>query len=190
MIPKILHTVLLGPKEPHPSVKVYRDTFQALHPDWQIMQWNDGNISELGLTPEAIFHGTAAGSSNIVRLAALYKFGGVYIDTDVEAIRSFDGLLHHRAFIARQPDGVFCNAVIGAEPEHIWIDEMLGKVIPHQKDNDAAWACHLIQWTDRSEVTELPPDTFYPWGHNQTPKPPTKQTLALHHWEGSWLPAP
>ena len=30
--------------------------------------------------------------SNILRLAALYKFGGVYIDADVILLRSFSGL--------------------------------------------------------------------------------------------------
>lgn len=108
----------------------------------------------------------------------------------MEAIRSFNGLLHLHAFYARQPDGVPCNAVLGAEPEHIWIDEMLGKLILEQKKHDAAYACHMIETTNREYVTELPPDTFFPWNWNQTPKPPTEQTLALHHWEGSWISAP
>ena len=42
--------------------------------------------------------------------------------------------------------------------------------------------------TNRSDVTELPSDTFYPYNWNEDPKPPTARTLAIHKWEGSWLP--
>lgn len=187
MIPRILHMVWLG-RTPMRSDNAKR--FIELHPRWILKVWNEDNMGFLGLTEEVVKHGTFAGSSNIVRLAALYKCGGVYIDTDVEPIKPFDDLLRHRAFIARQPDGVFCNAVMGAEPEHIWIDEMLGKAILEQKNHDAAWACHMIEGTDRSEVAELPTDTFYPFGHDEAPKPPTERTLAVHKWDGSWLTAP
>lgn len=72
--------------------------------------------------------------SDYVRLAVLYEYGGIYLDTDVELVRPLDELLEHKGFIgmehsAPSPYGrtllVNTGSGVGAEPGC----EMIGKML-------------------------------------------------------------
>ena len=54
--------------------------------------------------------------SDIIRLEVLFRFGGVYVDTDVECLRPIDPLLREGAdfFAAYMRPGTVNNAVIGS----------------------------------------------------------------------------
>jgi mannosyltransferase OCH1-like enzyme len=185
VIPKIIHQVWLGGSMPEKLAQLH-DKMKETNPSWKVKLWDEESIDILLCDCFAYSHSTKAGSSNVVRLKALQKYGGVYFDLDFVAVRSIDELEKHSAFVARQPDGVLCNAAIGATPSHPWINAMLENYGEYQK-KDAAWGCHVIEPNLTPDVTILPTDTFYPYGHGETTKPPTENTLAYHLWEGSWL---
>ena len=185
MIPKIIHQVWLGDPMPDKFVKLH-EKLKETNPSWQIKLWDEESIEILLCDCFAYAHATKAGSSNVVRLIALQQYGGVYFDLDFVAVKPIDELEKYSAFVARQPDGVLCNAAMGATPSHPWINAMLENYGEYQK-KDAAWGCHVMEPHLTPDVTILPTDTFYPYGHNESPKPPTENTLAYHLWEGSWL---
>src|SRR5574343_865975 len=119
---KIIHQVWLGGKEIPSKFLSLREKLLEFHPEWTYKLWNEDTINkELGLLPNQYFHGTFAGSSNIIRLHSLKKFGGIYLDFDFEILKPFDKLLQYSCFVAKQPDGVFCNALFGSVPESKWI---------------------------------------------------------------------
>lgn len=188
MIPKIFHSVWLGHNPPE-TLLAFRRSLMALHTDWRhFYLWTERNIaSGLGLEPFQYEHATPAGSSNIVRLRAIKKHGGIYLDADVEVLKPFDQLLEHEAFVARQADGPLCNALFGATPDHPWIDHMLA-TYGDQRLHDAAHGCHIMAGAEKFGVTILPTDTFYPWNFCDPPDRSliTDRTLAVHHWLGSW----
>jgi mannosyltransferase OCH1-like enzyme len=185
MIPNIIHQVWIGGAMPDRIVQL-RDKMQEVNPSWTLKLWDEESVEVLLCDCFEYAHATKAGSSNVVRLKALQKYGGVYFDTDFVAVKPIDDLSNLSAFVARQPDGVFCNAAMGAEPSHPWINAMLDNYGDYQK-KDAAWGCHVIEPHLNPDVTILPTDTFYPYGHDQSPKPPTDNTLAYPLWDGSWL---
>ena len=104
MIPKIIHYVWLG-KAPLPNdMQRCMDSWKKWMPEYQLMKWDDDAIKEIDsdFMHEALEENKWAFASDVVRLYAIYKYGGIYMDTDVMVYRSFDPLLHNKAFIGRE----------------------------------------------------------------------------------------
>lgn len=113
--------------------------WKALHPSWDIFLWNNTFVNEP--FPELIQVGsklaTMAWVADLVRYRVIEKFGGVYLDTDIEPNQSLEPLLSLGSFtVCEVPDvpllnqthtSLFmepgtcnraCNAVIGATKGH------------------------------------------------------------------------
>ena len=92
MIPKIIHYCWFG-RGPKPAQLLrYMKTWQQMLPDYEIREWNESNfdVSQYVYSREAYAMGSYAHVSDVCRLHALYHCGGVYLDTDVEVVGSFD----------------------------------------------------------------------------------------------------
>lgn len=104
MIPKIIHYIWLG-NSPMPQVLTdCVDSWQRCMPDYQLMLWDNNVIDKINMTfvNEAIRENKWAFASDVIRLWALYQYGGIYLDTDVKVFKSFDSLLDNHAFIGRE----------------------------------------------------------------------------------------
>lgn len=184
MIPNIIHQIWIGGEMPSHLAELH-SKMKEMNPSWNVKLWDEESINILLCDCFEYQHSTKAGSSNIIRLKALKKYGGVYFDLDFVPVKPIDELRQYTAFVARQPDGIICNAAIGATPNHPWINAMLDNYGDYQK-KDASWGCYIIESHLTDDVKILPTDMFYPYGHNDKPNPPTENTLAYHLWEGSW----
>lgn len=191
MIPKVIHSVWLGDEEPPQLMKNHWAMLKFL--GFQFMLWeqdNDGvgTVQQLGLRDPQWRGANHATSSNMIRLHALYQYGGIYLDADVEVLKDLSPLLQYEEFIARQPDGVFCNAVMGAKAGSAWIRQQL-EILSDFRLHDAAHACHIIHLAESDKLTVVPTHWFYPFGHDEPADRSriTDETLCVHHWEGSWL---
>ena len=88
-IPRILHWVWVGgggdiPAKFHPMM----DSWRHLHPEWQTVIWTDDKVT-WELRNQALMRqaDTYAELSDIVRLEVVERFGGVYVDTDFQALQ-------------------------------------------------------------------------------------------------------
>ena len=100
MIPKIIHYCWFG-KGPMPELAVKCiESWHKFMPDWEYVFWNEDNfdVSSYPYTQEAYDAKKYAFVSDVARLVALKKFGGVYFDVDFEVFKPFDDLLHNGAF--------------------------------------------------------------------------------------------
>lgn len=89
-IPKIIHYVWLG-KNPLPdSAKKIIQSWQTQAPDYKIMRWDETNcdIDANHYVKWAYKSGLWAFASDWCRLHALYKYGGLYLDTDHELTKN------------------------------------------------------------------------------------------------------
>lgn len=98
-------------------------------PEWEFKLWNEENfdIDSTPYTKEAYDAGKMAFVSDYVRLWALEKEGGLYMDVDFEVYKPFDDLLNYHAFAGiegskRQP---VMMGVCASEPHGQWVTEML-----------------------------------------------------------------
>ena len=98
-------------------------------PDWEYQLWNEENF-DVHCTPytlEAYAAGKYAFVSDYVRLWALERDGGLYLDVDFEVLKPFDDLLQYQAFAGfegskRSP---LMMGVIASKPHGEWVTEML-----------------------------------------------------------------
>ena len=107
MIPKIIHHCWFGGKPLPRSALRCINSWRKYFPDYEIRQWNELNydVRVIPYTAEAYDAGKFAFVSDYARFDILYQHGGIYFDTDVEVIKSFDGILKNGAFMGCETDG-------------------------------------------------------------------------------------
>lgn len=100
MIPKIIHYVWLGGGKLTPSAKRCIDSWKRYMPDWEIKRWDETNfdLNSVRWTKEAVEKRKWSLASDYIRHYVLYKWGGVYMDTDVELYKSLNEFLVYDFF--------------------------------------------------------------------------------------------
>lgn len=142
MIPVIIHYCWFGGKEIPANLRAYMESWHRFMPGWEIMRWDESNFS-IASAPLYVRQAYEARKfafvSDYVRLWALEQYGGVYFDTDVEVLRSFDNLPEFTdtntntvtntitSFIGFEESKAktLGTNVIGCEPHCAWVREML-----------------------------------------------------------------
>lgn len=78
-------------------------------PDYEIREWNEDNfdVHMIPYTAEAYAAKKYAFVSDYARMWVLYKYGGLYFDTDVRVIRPFDDIVERGPFMGFEIDPAF-----------------------------------------------------------------------------------
>lgn len=100
MIPKIIHLCWFS-DSPYPvEIKVCLDTWKKILPDYNIRLWNYADALSIGSTyiNEALSAKKWAFAADAVRFYAVYKEGGVYMDSDIYLKKRFDHLIPEHGF--------------------------------------------------------------------------------------------
>jgi len=101
VIPKVIHYCWFG-RNPIPDrCKKWMDSWRKFCPDYEIREWNEDNydVTQNAYMYEAYQKGKWAFVSDYARIDVVYKYGGIYLDTDVELVGSLDDLLYQPAFM-------------------------------------------------------------------------------------------
>lgn len=123
MIPKIIHYCWLSGDAYPDNIQKCIDSWKEKLPDYEIMLWNRERSMKCGSQwlSEAYAQRKYAFAADYIRFYALYHYGGIYLDSDVEVLKNFDDLLHLPYFIGFDSFGYFEAAVVGSEPNNSWI---------------------------------------------------------------------
>lgn len=107
-IPKKIHYCWFGRNPLPKSALKCIESWKKYFPDYEIIQWNEDNydVNKIKYTREAYQAKKYAFVSDYARFDILYHEGGVYFDTDVEVIKSFDDILANGAFMGCEIDGL------------------------------------------------------------------------------------
>lgn len=209
-IPRILHTGVFGSHKLTNLNHRCLTSWGRVLPDFEIRQWCDNGVPAINhrFMTEALAK-CPGNCPNFLRYYALYKFGGIYLDNDVELLKPFD--LEHRCFLAFQRDDTVQDcintAVLGAEKGNLFIKRCLdefdgwpgdifpvipGCTMPTDLLRNATMqlsGCFALNQAQAiNGVTVYDKSAFYPWRWDEQPDLSriTKDTVAVHHWEGSW----
>ena len=127
MIPKIIHYCWFGRGEKPALAKKCIASWRKFFPDYEIKEWNEGNfdVNIIPYTAEAYACKKYAFVSDYARFWVLYKYGGLYFDTDVEVIRPMDDIVARGPFMGIETPATFGNLPnvapglgLGGKPPH------------------------------------------------------------------------
>jgi len=209
MIPKIIHYCWFGPKKIPGNQLRYIKEWQKIMPDFEIMLWNEHNSPmHLPYMTNALINKKWANLSNLARLYALSKHGGIYFDTDIEVLKDFTPLLSESCFLGFEDkyvdwDGCINNAVIGASPDHWFIKELYDKLIANFNGEEDAHLSSpnlttqtikdlgVTNYGDQkvADIRLFPTDFFYPYSWHEifNPDKVTKNSYCIHRFARSWV---
>ena len=135
MIPRIIHYCWFGKGAMPVLVQECIDSWKKHLPDYTLRLWNEDNV-DISSSPLYVQEAYAAKKyafvSDYVRLWALEREGGLYMDVDFEVYKPFDDLMEQYAAFAGY-EGSKKNpvmmGVIAAEPHHPWIQGMMATYV-------------------------------------------------------------
>lgn len=209
MIPKIIHYCWFGRGEKPASVKRCIASWRKHCPGFEIREWNEDNCEYLSIPfmAEAYQAKKYAFVSDVMRLIVLEQYGGVYFDTDVEAIRDFSPLLNDEGFIGFENDNFVASGLVFASiPHHPVIQAMieeyrklhflladgsLNKVGCPHLNSDVMERFGLVRNGEEQIVSGIhvyPVDFFNPMDSTTGKLAKTKNTYSIHWYTMSWLP--
>ena len=189
---KIIHIII--PEKPNKEQQEVIGLAKKLHSSWKVMVWQDP-LKKDGFLLEKYWSKANSGAqlADLLRLDVVYRFGGVYIDSDLKLFRSLDGLAENYNFFIASEDGLaLTNAVFGAKKEHPAIKALIDELNNNEPDwtkppNETTgpyfFAEHL-KWRD--DISVLPRESFYTYNYNEAPLPSHKLSLGEHLWAHSW----
>ena len=199
-IPKTIHFAWFGGGRIPEHRQKNIDTWRRLLPDYEIVRWDENNfpIESYPYAVDAYNKGIYAFVSDVARLHAVYKYGGLYMDTNNEVIRpdAFDDLLSLDCFASYEAPCQISISTFGAKPNHPYIGTLLDfyKFIRLRSAYRLTANVRFISKLTRiiygsrlngkrltlSDGTViLPRDLF-------VPQTITENTRVIHHYRGSW----
>lgn len=197
MIPRRL--VRTVPAEASRQAEDFWAGFKKLHPGWEFVTWRDP-VPEEWFPASAALWGhctTGAQRAGLLRLEDLALRGGVYVDSDVESLRSLEPLLGVGCFAGWEDARVVPDAVLGAEAGHPAVLSCLSRALGVVAGGGGAWESGPGVTTavlpGRDDVLLLPPGSLYPVHYREKHllrdggPADTPWAFCQHWWAGSWL---
>ena len=127
MIPKKIHYVWVGGNEKNNTIKQCMKTWGKHLEGYEVIEWNENNfdIDSHPFVKAAYKAKKWAYVSDYIRAYVIYKYGGIYLDTDILVLDNFDRFLNNGAFVGFENPQYPFTAVFGAEPGHPLVKDMI-----------------------------------------------------------------
>ena len=195
-IPKIIHYCWFGGKAKPPLVLKCIESWKRVLPDYEIKEWNESNfdINFSVYTENAYNNKKWAFVSDVARLKALLDEGGVYFDTDIYALKTFDDFLEYDSFLGKEDDKTISGGVLGARKNNVFIKDLLEiyklkgvdlEIIPKIITN--LYNNNPLKY---SQVKIFDKIYFYPFNSYEIKqfnyKNAPEESYAVHLWNYSW----
>lgn len=207
LIPKKIHYCWFGKKEIPDEYQRYIESWKKYCPDYDIIRWDETNydIHKNLYVRQAYEHKQWAFVSDYARVDILYHEGGLYFDTDVELVRSFDNLLTWRMFCGFESNEyVSWGLGFGSVKNEPLLQEVLNVYdnLTFLK-NDKSFniiTCPIIQssilekygfqmngqFQEKNNIAVYPKEYFAPISYIRGFGGVSDHAYSIHHFSASW----
>lgn len=208
IIPKKIHYCWFSGNPMPAKLESCIDSWKKYCPDYEIIRWDESNydINQHTYTRQAYQNKKWGFIPDIARLQILYEHGGIYMDTDVELIRSLDDMLYQEAFCGVERWGdVYFGGCSGAVKGHETIRQILEYRVNDPFVNEDGslnlTTCGYYETKPLIEkgmkvnntiqiiegLTVYSSDFFCPYNYMSGEISITENTFSIHHFNGGWL---
>ena len=213
MIPKCIHYCWFGPHPLPATTQRYIASWRQYLPDFQLKLWNEHNfdVQAMAYTRDAYAAGKYAFVADVCRVQALLNEGGIYLDTDVQLIASFDAFLSDVCFTGFEQgmnpytQELTCHpqaGVMGCEAgsrfmQALWQQYQIQQFNARNPLTINQIFKQLYQQYDiklnnqyqhiADYVSVYPSDYFMAKNAYTHELNITEHTVCIHHYDGSWL---
>ena len=205
LIPKTIHYCWFGPNKIPDNCLEYMKSWEKYCPDYKIIKWSEENYDVTGIPfiKDAYEAKKYAFVSDYARLDIIYKYGGIYLDTDVELIKPLDDLLYQKAYAGIEGDeyvnlGLGFGAVKGLDIIKKLRDDYLSLLF--DINNTSNFTCPKVQTTTLKKMGYIPngdyqivndlsifPQAYFSGTDYKFYKENIKdECFSIHHYEASW----
>lgn len=203
MIPKIIHRTI-----PNKTTDLMDKCWQSIlkyTPDWEHFTHYD--MDDHPIVGEYLhLCTTGAFRGDLIRLEALYLYGGVYLDSDVELIKPIEKFLNNKFFAVVEETGEIGNSVMGSVPKNKIVKDAIDFSIYVLQNNLINSSNNLITNQNKAfgpfvitealknntDYTILDSKTFFPYSYTEKHLSNVDwsndpEVFGIHRWAGSWI---
>ncbi len=192
MIPKVIHYCWFGKGEKNDLILKCIQTWKDKLSDYEIKEWNEDNfdVNAYEFTRSAYTNKKWAFVADYARFIVLQKYGGIYLDTDMYVVRSFNDLLGQKMIIGYEDKAHVSAGIIGCTANNEYISDCLNVYNKMTTLTPIPKILTEVYGQKDYGFTPMPVNYFYPFtaenikdftGYNAP-----EETYAVHMWNYSW----
>lgn len=209
MIPKKVHYIWLGGKPKDKLTEICLLTWKDKMPEYEFIEWNENNLDLDKISKENEYFAECrkrnlyAFMADYLRIKILYEQGGIYIDTDVQAIKSLNPLLDKELILGYEECTIDkVNKQIGtgliAAEQGNWFIEKIYNYYNNEIMNTSNFIIPVIMTEiysklsneEKSKIEIFPKEYFSPYdsggGKRFKQELITDNTYAIHWFSYTW----
>lgn len=202
---KIINYCWFGKNEKTELIKKCIDSWKEKCPDYKIVEWNEENfnININKFVKEAYNQKKWAFVADYARLWIIYNYGGIYLDTDVELLKSFDeSIYEYKGFFGIEEKLINTGLGFYAKKN----DPLIKKLLDSYEDIEFTDKITCVIYNKKIFETELgsfddefkgyqnrngyivySKEVFCPYNYKTRELNVTEDTIAIHWFGASWF---
>ena len=206
IIPKVIHYCWFGRNPKSSLIKKCIKSWKEKCLDYEIVEWNETNfdINCCEYVKQAYEQKKWAYVSDYARFYILNKYGGIYVDTDVQFLKPLDELLTTKfagfahddivntgLIMATTPNDWLCDAVLKSYEgeQFVWDDPT--KILAIGRRVTKILADNGLQLTgEKQEVNDyiIYPEYYFNPTRGDMHVKVDKRAYSVHHYAATWFP--
>lgn len=205
MIPKKIHYCWFGREEKPKLAQKCIASWKKYMPEYEIVEWNEDNfdVNFNEYTRMCYEQKKYAFLTDYLRLLIIEEYGGIYFDTDVETVKSFDDLLTCSAFFGFE-NNQYANTGqgFGAEAHNPIVKQMITEYTFLLDGKHGVRGCPILntqalvkfglQLNGKTQLLNggivYQADFFNPRDSATGELVKTENTCSIHWYSASWMP--
>lgn len=199
MIPKTIHYCWLSGDPIPQDLLRCMESWQRVLPDYEFKLWNFNVFPKNSSlwVKQAFDAKKYAFAADYIRLYAVYNYGGIYMDMDVEVVKSFNDLLSRDYILGYEKAEGIEAGIFGASPKAEWLKKCLdyydGRSFINGDGSMNMTPLPKIMYNILKDngyldgiLAPLQPEYFTAKSYETGKIFKTKNTYTIHHFAGSW----